>query len=497
MQTYDVIVVGAGNAAHCAALSAHELGARVLMLERSPQDQRGGNSSFTGGGFRMVFHGVEDIHKFVPDLTKEELETSDFGDYTAEQYLDDMGRITQYNTDPDLTEILVQQSAETVHWIREKGVRFVPEYGRRAFKHQGRWKFLPGFVLAAIGGGRGLVEAYFKAAERIGIPIRYDTQATSLIRDHTGIIGVRVTSRGVDEELYAKSIVLACGGFEANREWRTRYLGPGWDLAKVRGSRYNTGDGLRMALDVGAQSYGQWSGCHSVAWDRYAPDFGEINSHTSAQRHSYPFSIMVNGEGKRFLDEGADFRALTYAKYGRIVLEQPGNYAWQIFDSVGSQYLRDDYRMPGVTKVKAETMEELVTRMEDVNASQFLETVRKFNAAIKRDVVFDPNIKDGRCTVGLAINKSNWANPIEKPPFEAYAVGTGITFTFGGIKIDTTGRALDVADSPLKGLYAAGEMVGGIFYFNYPGAAGLMAGAVFGRIAGRGAAGYALGQTPP
>ncbi len=199
-----------------------------------------------------------------------------------------------------------------------------------------------------------------------------------------------------------------------------------------------------------------------------------------------------NASGK-----GADFRALTYAKYGRIVLEQPGNYAWQIFDSVGSQYLRDDYRMPGVTKVKAETMEELVTRMEDVNASQFLETVRKFNAAIKRDVVFDPNIKDGRCTVGLAINKSNWANPIEKPPFEAYAVGTGITFTFGGIKIDTTGRALDVADSPLKGLYAAGEMVGGIFYFNYPGAAGLMAGAVFGRIAGRGAAGYALGQTPP
>ena len=203
---------------------------------------------------------------------------------------------------------------------------------------------------------------------------------------------------------------------------------------------------------------------------------------------------MVNADGRRFVDEGADFRNYTYAKYGRIVLQQPASFAWQVFDAQVAHLLRDEYKLRGATKVQADTLEKLADLMQDVHPAQFHETVREYNAAVKREVPFDPNIKDGRRTIGLAIDKTNWANTLEKPPFVAYSVGCGITFTFGGLKIDTTARVLDISDRPLPGLYAAGELVGGLFYFNYPGSSGLMAGAVFGRIAGRGAAEFVLGK---
>jgi len=490
---YDVIVVCGGNAALCAALSAREHGARVLLLERAPEDQRGGNSSFTGGGFRMVHHGVETVRTVVPDLSEGEIANTDFGEYTEEAYLDDLGRVTRWYCDPDLAETVVRRSTETVQWLHGRGVRFIPRFGRYAFKHEGKFKFFGGTVIEAAGGGRGLVQAEYKAAEKHGVEIRYNAQAIALLRGQEGVQGVRVVVNRAEEEIRSKAVVLAAGGFEANREWRTRYLGPGWDMAKVRGTRYNTGDGIRMALDIGAQAYGQWSGCHSVSWERYAPDFGELDRPITASRNGYPFSIMVNAEGKRFVDEGADFRNYTYAKYGRAVLEQPGSYAWHVFDSQVEHLLHEEYRSKGTTKVHADTLEELVARMEDVHPGQFLQTVREFNAAIRRSAAFNPNIKDGRCTEGLALNKSNWANAIEKPPFSAYAVTCGITFTFGGLKIDTATRVLDIADAPLPGLYAAGELVGGLFYYNYPGSSGLMAGSVFGRIAGREAAGHARG----
>jgi tricarballylate dehydrogenase len=494
---YDVIVLGGGNAALCAALSAHEHGARALVLERAPEAKRGGNSAFTGGGFRMVHHGADDIKKIVPDLSDDEIARSDFGEYTAEQYLDDLGRITQYYIDPDLAEVIVHKSTDTVHWMRERGIRFLPNYGRQAYNVGGRFKFFGGVVIFANGGGRGLMELHYKAAEKHGIPVRYNAQAISLLQGAAGVEGVRALVNGTQQEIGAKSVVLACGGFEANREMRTRYLGPGWDMAKVRGTRYNTGDGISMALDIGAQSYGQWSGCHSVAWERYASDFGDVESPHAGYRHSYPFSIMVNAEGKRFLDEGADFRNYTYAKYGRIVLQQPGSFAWQVFDAQVKHLLRDEYKLRGATKVQADTLEGLAEKMQDVQPMQFLETVREYNAAIKLDAAFDPNIKDGRATVGLAIDKTNWANTIEKPPFEAYSVGCGITFTFGGLKIDTATHVLDIEDAPIPGLYAAGELVGGLYYFNYPGSTGLMAGSVFGRIAGREAAAFAKATSVP
>jgi tricarballylate dehydrogenase len=493
-KSYDVVVVGGGNAALCAALSANEQGASVLVLERAPEDTRGGNSAYTGGGFRIVHHGADDIKAVVPDLTDDEIARTDFGEYSRETYLDDLFNITQYYIDPDLAEVIVDSSAETVQWLRGRGVRFMANYGRQAFNVKGKFKFFGGVVIYANGGGTGLVQSLYDCSEKHGIDVRYNARVMSLLQGKDGIEGVRLISGRVEEEIQAKSVVLASGGFEANREMRTRYLGPGWDQAKVRGTRYNTGDGIQMALDIGAQSYGQWSGCHSVAWERYASDFGDVNAPHAGYRHSYPFSIMVNSEGKRFLDEGADFRNYTYAKYGRVVLEQPGGFAWQIFDSQVTHLMRDEYKLRGATKVKADTLEELCDKMQDVDFNNFLETVREYNAAIKDGVEFDPNIKDGRTTEGLEFNKTNWANPISEPPYEAYSVGCGITFTFGGLKINPEAHVLDIEDIDIPGLYAAGELVGGLYYFNYPGSTGLMAGSVFGRISGREAATFALAK---
>ena len=212
-------------------------------------------------------------------------------------------------------------------------------------------------------------------------------------------------SDGGRRELRARSVVLACGGFEANAEWRTRYLGPAWDLAKVRGSRFNTGDGIRMALDIGASPCGNWSGCHAVQWEMNAPEFGDLAVGDQFQKHSYPFGILINAAGKRFVDEGADFRNYTYAKYGRAVLEQPGQFAWQIFDQKVKHLLRDEYKIRQITKVTANTIEDFAEKLDGVNAAAFLDTIKEWNAAVRTDIPFNPNVKDGRCTQGLAVDK--------------------------------------------------------------------------------------------
>jgi tricarballylate dehydrogenase len=484
---YDVIVVGGGNAALCAALTAREEGAKVLLLERAPEEERGGNSSFTEGLMRFVYNGSEDIRALSPDLSPDEL-ASDFGRYTEDMFFDDMARVTQNRTDPDLCELLVKQSNATMHWMRRQGVRFLPQFGRQAFKVDGKFTFWGGATLAAVGGGRGLVDQLYRAAEKAGVRIFYNAWARDLVCSDLGVTGVVVKLDDVTQVMSAKSVVLACGGFEANAAWRARHLGPGWDLAKVRGSRFNCGDGLDMALRVGAQPAGHWSGCHAVGWERYADEFGSFDTMDDYERDNYPFSIMVNSEGKRFLDEGADIRNYTYAKYGRIILQQPGQFAWQIFDSSVTHMLRPEYRARRVTKVTADTIEQLADKLEDVNRDALIETITTFNASITRDVPFSPNVKDGRRTQGLAIPKSNWAVALENPPFEAYAVTCGITFTFGGLKVTTDAEVLDTSGRVISGLFTAGEMLGGLFYFNYPGATGLTSGAVFGRIAGRSAA---------
>ena len=485
---YDVIVVGGGNAAFCAALAAREHCDRVLVLERAPEEEAGGNSRFTAGLLRVAYRGVDDIKRLIPDLSEEEIASTDFGAYTEEQFLDDMARVTEYRCDPDLTEVLVRQSLPTALWMRSKGVRFTAAWGRQAFKVEGRFKFWGGLTVEAVGGGPGLVDSLTQAARKHGIDIWYESRAVSLIADDEGVHGVVVKRTGKTIHVKSRAVVLAAGGFQANTEWRTRYLGPGWELAKVRGTRFNTGDAIRMALDIGAQPAGNWSGCHAVAWERNAPEFGDLAVGDQFQKHSYPWGIYLNAEGKRFVDEGADFRNYTYAKYGRVVLQQPGQFAWQIFDGKVKHLLRDEYKIRQVTKRVANTLAELVSALDDVNAEAALKEIQNYNAAVRTDIPFNPNVKDGRRTEGLAVPKSNWANTIDTPPFEAYAVTCGITFSFGGLRINTDAQVISSDGKPIPGLYAAGELVGGIFWFNYPGGSGLTNGAVFGRIAGNNAA---------
>ena len=484
---FDVIVIGGGNAAISAALSAREQGASVAVLERAPKEERGGNSSYTAGSMRFAYDDISDLKTLMPELAAAEWENYEFPGYPEDVFFQDVAATSQYRTDPVLSEILVRDSFAAVKWLHSYGVRFLP-YRRQGAKVGDKTKWFGGLVVETVGGGIGLTDAEYRAVERAGVRVFYETAAVSISRREGMVDGVRVRRDGKEIEMPCGAVVLACGGFEANAEWRTRYLGPGWDLAKVRGCRYNQGDGIRMAIELGAQTTGNWSGCHATTWDRNAPAYGDRTVGELFSKHSFPFGIVVNAEGKRFVDEGADFYLYTYARYGRQVLQQTGQFAWQIFDAQTRHLLHDEYRIKQVTKVGADTIEGLVAKIEDVDRVQLLKTIKEYNEACARDRPSNPTIKDGLAAARATPPKSNWALPIEVGPFEAYAVTCGITFTYGGIKIDSSANVLDVDDRPIPGVYSAGEMVGGIFYFNYPGGSGLTNGTVFGRIAGRNAA---------
>ena len=479
-----VAIIGGGNAALCAAISAREQGAETHVFERAPFELRGGNSRFTAGAIRTTYDGVEQLRELMPDLSDSEFANADFGSYSDTDFFADLGRLTQYRTDPDLAELLVNQSFPTLQWLRKHGVRFLPLYGRQSFNVDGKQRFWGGLTVEAWGGGAGLIDQLTSIAERLGVQIHYASRATGLQRaDDELLVNINNETTSAFD-----AVVLACGGFESSAEMRARYLGPNWDLAKVRGTQFNTGDGIRMAQTLGAGTTGHWSGCHAVAWDLNAPEFGDLAVGDGFQKHSYPFGIMINANGERFLDEGADFRNYTYAKYGREILQQPNHFAWQVFDAKVTHLLRDEYRIREVTKVAADSIEALGEQMTGVDAQQFSKTVQAFNAAVQTSIPFDPTVKDGRRTSGLAIAKTNWANPLDTGPFEAYGVTCGVTFTFGGLRVNDTAAVLDENGDLIRGLFAAGELVGGLYYHNYPGGSGLMAGAVFGRVAGRGAA---------
>ena len=490
---YDVVVVGGGNAALCAALSAHENGARVLVVEAAPREERGGNSHFTGGAFRFAYRGVEDLISVSPSVAEADLANIDFGTYSEEQFLDDMFELTEYRTDPELCELLVRSSLETARWISRQGVKLEPGLGRQAYKVDGKFKFFGGLALHIWGGGPELLGALYATAEKRDIPVSYGTPVLDLLTEDGRVTGVVVRAGGKHVRLRAGAVILACGGFESNPEMRARYLGPGWDAAKVRGTRFNMGDGLAMALRIGAQPHGNWSGCHSVAWDVNAPAYGDLSIGDQFQKHNYPYGIVINARGERFVDEGANFHSHTYAKYGGEIMKQPGMFAWQVFDDKVTHLLRSEYRIRRTTKAVADTLEDLAGKLTGVDPEGFLRTVRAFNAACPADIPFNPNVRDGKATNGLAMGKSSWAQPLDKPPFHAYHVTTGVTFTFGGLKVTSQAEVVDRYGGTVPGLYAAGEMVGGLFYQNYASGTGLMSGATFGRFAGAHAAQFAAG----
>jgi tricarballylate dehydrogenase len=489
--SYDVIVVGAGNAALCAALSAREQGARVLVLEKASVEERGGNSTFTAGGFRFIHDGLDDLRKDVlVDLSEAEAKQIYIPPQSVDRFMEDLVKVTEGLTTEELANILIRRSRETVVWMRGKGVRFIPMFGRQSYVVNGIHHFYGGVNIEAVGGGWGLVDFLVKAAERNGIEIRYETGLRRLLQDRKGkVIGVHVFGPDGYEDIHARAVVLACGGFESNPEMRVRYLGQGWELCRVRGTRHNTGEGIRAALDIGAQPFGGWSTCHAVQWDISAPPYGNREVLDNFQKHSYPIGIIVNLNGERFVDEGADYRNHTYAKYGREVMKQPQRTAVQIFDQKTVGMIRDEYRIRQVTKAAANTLEELAKAL-DINPEGLVRTVREFNAAC-RPGDYNPAILDGKRTEGITPPKSNWALPIDEPPYTGFVVTCGITFTFGGLRINTQGEVQDVTDRTIPGLYAAGELVGGIFYQNYLGGAGLMSGSVFGRLSGGSAGRYA------
>ncbi|CAK7211813.1 hypothetical protein SCUCBS95973_001251 [Sporothrix curviconia] len=507
----DVLVVGGGNAGFSAALSARENGARnVVLIDKCPEEWAGGNSFFTAGAFRIAHDGLADLLPLVNNVDAATAKIIDLEPYTAQQFTNDLQRVTAGRSDPQLGRTLVGDSNDAIKWLHRQGVRFQLSFNRQAYKVDGRYKFWGGMALKTQDGGKGLIEDHQRAARRAGISVFYSTMAKQLLTDAAGALTGVVVECGsghkTSHTISAPAVILAAGGFEANPRMRAQYLGPGWDLALVRGTPYNTGDGLAFAMrDVGAKQAGNWSGCHSVAWDANAPpNSGDREISNEFTKSGYPLGVMVNTQGERFVDEGVDLRNYTYAKFGRAIMGQPDGQAFQVWDARGTPWLRDEeYRDSIVRKIRADTLEELAAKLaaeEGLHApAKFLETMNAYNAAANAfqaenpHAKWDPAIRDGVSTQssrgGLALPKSNWALPVDKGPFVAVKVACGVTFTFGGLAVNPhTAAVVAASDSEVPGLFCVGEMLGGLFYGNYPGGSGLTSGAVFGRRAGRAAA---------
>ena len=480
---FDVIVVGAGNAALCAALSAREQGASVVVLEKAPPSAQGGNCPFTGGGFRFVHGGIEDLRSLLPDMTDTEAERLSMAPYTAEDFRGHLTEVTQGDVDTRLMETLIANSRPTVDWMHAQGVTWELSGGRVS---AGAPSVIPNSVgLSAWRSGPGLVQMLTTAARRAGITILYETKMLRLLVDDAGAVcGVEAQDADGVHAIGSRGVVLACGGFEANARMRAEFLGEGWERAKVRGSAHNTGDGHRAAMEVGAQAYGQWTGCHATPIDVDAPLTGSVEITERMPRRSYPLGITVNRQGKRFFDEGAGFAEQTFVAAGSAILRQEGGVAFQIFDSRAAPHLEPRYALS--RHVQAFTVRELAGELR-VDADALEATVAEYNAAAGEGE-YAPRTLDGLSARGIDPPKSNWAIRLDAPPFSAFTVTGGITYTYGGLKVDENARVLGAEDAPIPGLFAAGEIVGGIFYHNSLRAAGLMHGAVFGRLAGRAAA---------
>lgn len=484
---YDVVIVGAGNASLTTAMSASQSGAKVLVLEKAPHSLRGGNSRFSGGLFRFAYESLEDLKPLRPDVIPNDWERVEVEPYASERYLDDIMTTSQGQSSVELLQVLTQKSYDTMTWMTDLGV----EWDWTALwsdKSKESLRFNPGTVLEAKNKGVGLMAYLFRAVENSGIEISYQAKMTGLIQDqHGGVCGVRVQTPNGREDVLTKAVVLASGGFEANAEMRARYLGTGWDQVKVRGTRYNTGETLRMALEIGARPVGHWQGCHATPIDGDAPAMGDLRLTDRTNRLSYPYSIMINSLGQRFVDEGEDLGGLTYAKTGRAILGQPGAIAYQIFDAKTIHLLEERYSTG--TPVVSETIAGLAEGL-GLPVAEVVRTIDAYNTAVQPGD-FDSTKRDGKCTAGLDPAKSNWATLMDSPPYTSYPVSCGITFTYGGVQIDSDARVIDTEDNPIPGLFATGEITGDFFYHNYPGGSGLMRGAVFGRIAGTSAAALA------
>ncbi|NQV57916.1 MAG: FAD-dependent tricarballylate dehydrogenase TcuA [Rhodospirillales bacterium] len=452
----DVLVVGGGNAALCAAVSAAEAGAAVTLLEASPREFRGGNS-------RHV-RNIRYMHNAATDIMT--------GPYAEDEFLDDLMRVTGGKTDEALARQCIRLSEDAIDWMRARGVRFQPALGGTLQLSHSNAFFL--------GGGKALVNALFACAEKLGVAVRYEAEVTGLAFDENGFRHVVVG----DEQIPAKSVVAASGGFEANIPWLTEAWGPAAENFIVRGSPFNTGHSLRALMEGGAEMIGDPTQCHAVAIDARVPKF---DAGIVSRSDSVPFGVMVNRDGVRFYDEGEDFWPKRYAIWGRLIAKQPGQIAYSIIDAKAVPLFMPSIYPPHTS----DTISGLAGEI-GVDPAALEKTLGDYNAAVGPGTL-DTEILDGCRTVGLAIDKTNWARPIDTPPYCAYPLAPGITFTYLSARIDAAARVQMSGGTIAPGVYAAGELMSGnILGQGYLAGFGMTIGTVFGRIAGREAAGYAL-----
>ena len=488
---WDVIVAGAGNAGMCAAHAARERGRRVLVLEKADEAWSGGNSAFTAGAIRLAHGGLDDLRDLVEGVDDELAATTDLDPYTEDDFLADMRRVTLGRGDEAMARILVGDSAGVVRWLRDKGLRFRLMYERQANEVNGRRRFWGGLAVGIVDGGEGLMAQHRAAAARDGIELRHDTAVEDLLRGDDGAItGVAV--RHADGTRESCAPARSCSPRAASRPTRR--------CARPTSGR--TGTWRRCAARpttparccarrsrTAPRPYGHWSGCHAIQWDAGAPPTGDRELTNRYSRQSYPVAIVVNARRASASSTRAPTSATTPtpSTAPRCCASRRASPRRSSTPAPCRCCARSTTRRPA-PRAWTPTRWASSPRASASTPTRLERTVAEYNAAIA-DGDFDPTIKDGKRTEGIEPPKSNWALPVEQPPFTAFPITCGITFTFGGVRVDEDARVLDVAGRPLPGLFAAGELVGGLFYHNYPGGTGLTAGAVYGRRAGYSAAG--------
>ena len=450
---WDILVIGAGNAGLCAAITAAEAGCSVLVIEAATRDMRGGNTRHT--------RNLRAMHEAPTNVLTDA--------YSFEEYFDDLMRVTRGITNRELASLTLEKSAELTGWLGERGVRFQPALSGTLNLGRTNAFFL--------GGGRALLNSLCRHAEGLGVAFLYETEVAELRMDDGYCDGVSLAD---GRSIAAKKVITTAGGFEANLEW----LAEGWgDSAKnflVRGTPYNTGTVLRSLLDHGAKPVGELDQCHAVAIDARAPKFdGGIASRIDG----VPFGIVLNRDAERFYDEGEDFWPKRYAIWGRLVAGQPDQIAYALLDSVGVARF-----MPSVfTPIRDDSIEGLAEQL-GLDPVRARAAVDEFNAACP-DGPIDQSILDGKGTSGLTPEKTNWAAPIATPPFYGFPLRPGITFTYMGVEVNDSAQILMQDGRPSANLFAAGEiMAGNVLGQGYLAGIGMTIGAVFGRIAGATAA---------
>jgi len=468
IEQYDAVVVGCGIAGLAAGIRLAERDCSVVILEKSPKEHRGGHTRFTES-FRIPTAEIDfDIEFNVED-------------YSAADFYSDLMKTTNYRADNDLARRVTEEAADTFEWLTEMGLD---------------WEYQaphPGYTAGRVWlDGETMIDDLVNHYESLGGEVRYDAMVQDVIRaDNGSASGVAGFIDGRRARFEADAVLLAAGDYGSSKEKRTRYFGPGYGNMKVRGSRYNTGEVIESAMDAGAKSDGEWGDAHMAIIDAQSPDVeGGIT-----RIDGYQYGLILNHDGERFVDEGEDSRAHTYAKFGRRIFEQPYHEAFIIVDS---KVVDDVAHMGPSRAITADSIEALVRRLDIENPERAVKTVNAYNEACPDDAAaaYNPDTLDGNVAADIDPPKSNWALPLDDPPFTGYPVTGGMTFAFGGVAITPDGEVLDTTDTVIPGLFAAGNVTGGLFYDNYPGGSGLTNAAVYGRVAANTAAKYISETTP-